>query len=172
MSDTLMAIVGIVLAVITMFIFPLMQVGGTTDELSQTITQVAVANFVNRVSAQGKITEFDYNTLITDLYSTGNSYEIQMEVKILDDNARRVSLAQEKSELGEYKYYSVYTNEILSKIESDKEYILKNDDYIIVTVKNTNITLGTQFKNFLYKMIGKEAYTIGASATGLVLNSG
>lgn len=50
--------------------------------------------------------------------------------------------------------------------------MLKNDDYVIVTVKNTNITMGTQLKNFLYNLIGKDTYTIGASASALVLNAG
>ena len=76
------------------------------------------------------------------------------------------------SSVGEHNYYSVYTNTILEKIRETEQYQLKNDDYIIVTVKNTNITLGTQLKNFLYKLIGNDTYTIGASASALVLNSG
>ena len=72
--------------------------------------------------------------------------------------------------VGEYRYYSVYTNEILEKVNSSEngEYLLKKDDYIVVTVKNTNITLGTQLKNILYKLIGKDTYTVGTSASALV----
>lgn len=56
MSDTLMTIIGIFLAVILMFIFPLMEIGGKSDEMSQTVVEVAVSDFVNKVATQGKIT--------------------------------------------------------------------------------------------------------------------
>lgn len=174
MSDTLMTIMGIFIAVILMFIFPLVMIAGKNDEMAQTAVQVAVSDFVNTVTTQGKITEFDYNELVQKLYSTGNSYDIQIEAKILDDNPRRATTTSSSSLVGEYKYYSVYTNTILEEIRtSDKqEYMLKKDDYVVVTVKNTNITIGTQLKNILYKLIGKDTYTIGTASTGLVLNSG
>ena len=53
-----MAIIGIFLAVLLMFIFPLMEIGGKSDEIAQTVVQVAVSNFVNKVATQGKITRF------------------------------------------------------------------------------------------------------------------
>lgn len=172
MSDTLMTIIGIFIAVILMFIFPLVMIAGKSDEMAQTVTEVAVADFVETVTTQGKITEFDYNQLVQKLYSTGNTYDIQIEAQILDDNPRRATTTSSSSLVGEYKYYSVYTNTILDKIQKseNQEYLLKKDDYVIVTVKNTNITLGTQFKNILYNLIGKDTYTIGASSTGLVIN--
>jgi len=172
MSDSLMVIIGIFLAVILMFIFPLMEIGGKNDEISQTVVQVVVSDFVNKVATQGKITSFDYDELVQKLHATGNSYDIQIEAKILDDNPRRATTTGNNSLLGEYKYYSVYTNTILDEIEQNEEYLLKNDDYIVVTVKNTNITMGTQLKNFLYNLIGKDTYTIGTSASALVLNGG
>ena len=151
MSDTLMTIIGIFLAVILMFIFPLMEIGGKSDEISQTVVQVAVSDFVNKVAVQGKITNFDYNSLVQQLGATGNTYDIEIEAKILDDNPRRATTTGTSDLVGEYQYFSVYTNTILEKLRKNDEYQLKNDDYIIVTVKNTNITLGTQLKNFLYK---------------------
>lgn len=58
MSDTLMTIIGIFIAVLLMFIFPLMEIGGKNDEIAQTVAEVAVANFVSKVAEQGKITRF------------------------------------------------------------------------------------------------------------------
>ena len=89
MSDTLMSIIGIFFAVILMFIFPTLEMANKSDELSQTVAQVAVTDFVNKVASKGKITELDYNELEQKLYATGNSYDIQIEVQILDDNPRR-----------------------------------------------------------------------------------
>lgn len=174
MSDTLMVIIGIFLAVLIMFIFPLMEFAGKTDEVGQTVTQVVVSDFVNKVAKQGKITQFDYNELVQKLYATGNSYDIQIEAQILDDNPRRATTTSSRDMVGEYRYYSVYTNEILEKVNSSEngEYLLKKDDYIVVTVKNTNITIGTQLKNLLYNLIGKDTYTVGTASSALVLNNG
>ena len=171
MSDSFITVIGIFLSIILMFVFPLTEFGSKNDELSQTVVQVAVSDFVNKVATQGKITYVDYNKLVHQINSTGNAFDIQMELKILDDNARRLAVAENFSNIANNKYYSVYTTTILNKIENGEDYKLKNDDYITVTVKNTNITIGTQLKNFLYKLIGKDTYTIGASASALVLNA-
>lgn len=176
MSDILMTIIGFVLAFIIMFIFPLMELAGQGDEVSQTVAQVAVSEFVNKAASQGKITEFDYNELVQKLESTGNNFDIQIEIQVLDDNPRRATTTGYNELLGEYKYYSIYTNTILeeirTKIENDEagEYELKKDDYIIVTVKNTNITLGTQLKNFMYNIIGKDSSVLGTTSSAVVLN--
>lgn len=173
MSDTFMSIVGIVLAVVLLFIFPLMEFAGKNDEIAQTVAQTAVSDFVTTVTSTGEITEFEYNKLIQKLYSTGNSYDIQIEAQILDDNPRRATVTSSEDLMGDLKYYSVYTNTILASVQSEEQgnkYTLKKDDYLVVTAKNTNITIGTQFKNLLYKLIGKETYTIGVSASGSVLN--
>lgn len=171
MSDSFITVIGIFLSIILMFVFPLTEFGSKNDELSQTVVQVAVSDFVNKVATQGKITYFDYNKLVQQINSTGNAFDVQIELKILDDNARRLAVAENFSNIANNKYYSVYTTTILNKIENGEDYKLKNDDYITVTVKNTNITIGTQLKNFLYKLIGKDTYTIGASASALVLNA-
>ncbi len=174
MSDTLMSIIGIFLAIVIMFVFPLMELAGKGDEVSQTVVEVAVADFVNTVATTGQITWSDYNELVQKLYSTGNSFDIQIEAQILDDNPRRATTTASSDVLGEYRYYSVYTNTILSELEKSEnsKYQLKNDDYIIVSVKNTNTTMGTQLKNLLYNLIGKDTYTIGTSSSALVLNTG
>lgn len=171
MSDTLMAIIGIFIAVILMFILPLSIMANKNDEIAQTVVQVAVSDFVETVTNQGRITEFDYNKLVQKISTTGNAYDIQIEAQIIDDNSRRATSTGDSSQTGEYKYYSVYTNAIIDKVRNDGFYELKKDDYVIVNVKNINITLGTQFKNMFYKLVGKDTYTIGTSSSGIVVNS-
>ena len=112
MSDTLMSIIGIFLAIIIMFVFPLMELAGKGDEVSQTVVEVAVADFVNTVATTGQITWSDYNELVQKLYSTGNSFDIQIEAQILDDNPRRATTTASSDVLGEYRYYSVYTKSV------------------------------------------------------------
>lgn len=171
MSDTLMSIIGIFFAIILMFIFPVLEMANKSDEVTQAVAQVAVTEFVNKVANQGKITYLDYNELQQKLYATGNSYNIQIEVQILDDNPQRTQVSENGTTSGEVRYYSLYTNTIEEKLNTNQEYQLKKDDYIVVTAKNTNITIGTQFKNMFYKLIGKDTYTIGVSASAKIINT-
>lgn len=178
MTDTLMEIIGIFLAVLIMFIFPIVALASQHDEIAQTTVETAVADFVNTAAEKGKITQSDYDTLIQKIRATGNSFDVQIEVQVLDDNPERKSVTKNKTVKGENLYYSVYTEnitgKILEKIQNDKsaEYNLKKDDYIVVTVKNTNRTMGTEFKNFFYSIVGKDVSTIGASSAALVTSSG
>ena len=149
MSDSLMMIIGIFVAVVIMFLFPIMQFAQRTDELAQTAVHVAVTEFVENVTTQGEITQLDYSRLVSKLHATGNAFDIQIEAQIIDDNSRRKTTAEtEGQEFGDYKYYSVYTTNILDAVNGEAgTYKLKKDDYITVKVKNTNKTLATQLKN-------------------------
>lgn len=170
MSDTLMAIIGIFLGVILMFVLPLTIMANKNDEISQTVVQVAVSDFVDTATKKGKITAFDYDKLIQKLSATGNSYDVQIEAQIIDDNPRRAATTLAREQTGEFKYYSVYTNTILEEVDNNGEYPLKKDDYLIVNVKNTNITLATSLKSIFYRLIGNETYAIGTSSSALVVN--
>lgn len=169
MSDTLITVIAIFAAAVLMFVFPLMTTSNTQDEISQVAVQSLVAEFVNNAATKGKITQSDYSSFLTKLNATGNTYDVQLEHQIMTTNPNK----GEESQLGENLYYSVYNSEIIDKkINSGEEYILKKGDYIIVTVKNTNTTIATQIKNFIYSMVGKDTYVIAASASAAVVNTG
>lgn len=180
MTDTLMTILGITLAVLVMFVFPMIAIAGEHEKISQTAVETVLADFVKTVADSGKITQADYNTLVQKINATGNSFDIQIELQVLDDNPERKSVisALLSNIKGENVYYSVYTENITEKIREELnnskagEYYLKKDDYVTVTVKNTNVTMATQLKNFFYRIVGKDTYVIGASASALVTNSG
>ena len=168
MSDTLITVIAIFLAAVLMFVFPLMTVSNTQDEISQVAVQSIVAEFVNNVASKGEITKNDYEAFTTKLYATGNTYDIQLEHKIMTTNPNK----GEGNKAGESLYYSEFTSEIEKALGETGEYKLKKGDYIIATVKNTNITIATQLKNFLYSIVGKDTYTIAASSSALVVNTG
>lgn len=173
MSDTLITIIAIFLAAILMFVFPLMMVSSTQDDISQVAVQSLVAEFVNNAATKGKITLAEYNTFASKLYATGNTYSIDLEHKIMTTNPNKGEVEQ----LGENLYYSVYNSTIIDGANgiynsTKKEYLMKKGDYLIVTVKNTNTTIASQIKNFLYSVVGKDMYTIAASASALVVNTG
>ena len=148
MSDTLITIVAILLAAVLMFIFPLLSVSERSDDISQLSVASATAEFVDNSRAIGKITIDNYTKLITTINATGNSYDVEMEVKVLDENIGKKSAWTQGTVIGENVYYSVYTSQIVEVLEdrekiynSNGVYTMKEGDIFSVSVKNTNKTL-------------------------------
>ena len=168
MSDTLVTIIAIALAAILMFVFPLMTMSDRTDDVSQLTVETATTEFVDEIRTTGKIAEDKYNKFIEAIGSTGNTYNVEMEVQILDENPGKKTTQSVKDKIGENVYYSVYTSQIEEKLLNDKVYKLKEGDIVSVSVKNTNQTLAQQLKNFFYKVVGNDTYTIAASHGGIV----
>ena len=156
MSDTLMVVIGIFVAVILMFIFPLMSLSERSDDISQSVVQTATSEFVDKVSVAGKIKRVDYETYAQTIAGTGNTYEIEIEVQHLDENPGKKAAVTSGSLIGENVRYSTFTTEILDKMypngSSSQDYILKKGDNIIVTAKNTNRTMAQMLRTTFYKV--------------------
>lgn len=156
MSDTLMVVIGIFVAVILMFIFPLMSLSERTDDISQTVVQTAASEFVDKVSVAGKIKPSDYEAFAQTIGATGNTYEIGMEVQHLDENPGKKSVVTSGDLVGENVRYSTFTSEILEEMYktggTTNDYMLKKGDNIIVTVKNTNRTMAQMLRTTFYKV--------------------
>ena len=173
MSDTLITIIAIFLAAVLMFVFPLMAVSNNQEDVTQLAVTEATQEFVNKAATKGKITQEDYDAYVQTLGATGNTYDIEMEFKILDENPGKKSTQSAKDKIGENVYYSVFTTQIQEALEGEnKVYNLKEGDIINVSVKNTNLTLSQSLKNFFYTVVGNDTYTIAASSSGLVLRNG
>ena len=170
MSDTFITIMAVIIVAVIMFIFPLMATANQNDSITQTSVQTMVSDFVNTVAKEGKITRSNYDDFIQKLYATGNSYDVELEVQILDDNPG--AKGENIKVIGENIYYSEFTTAIVSKLDSEGAYKLKQGDYILAKVTNTNVTFGTQMKNFFYSIMGKDTIAIEASASALVTTTG
>lgn len=170
MSDTFITIMVVLIAVVALFIVPVMATANQNDKITQTSVQTIVADFVNTSAREGKITEENYDDFIQKLHATGNTYSVEIEVQVLDDNPGKKG--ENKNVIGENIYYSVFKNDIESKINSDHAYYLKKGDYVKAKVQNSNVTFGTQFKNFLYSIMGKDTIAIEASSSALVTTTG
>ena len=86
MGDSLITIIAIALAAVLMFVFPLMTMSDRTDEVSQLTVETATTEFVDDITKTGKITLDKYDKFVQNISSTGNSYDVEMEVKVLDEN--------------------------------------------------------------------------------------
>ena len=173
MSDTLITIIAIFLAAILMFIFPLMSVSERTDDIAQLAVETATSEFVNNARTTGKITLDEYSAFVQTLSATGNSYDIEMEVKHLDDNIGKKTEWTSKTVIGENVYYSVYTTQIEDELYGGKAaYAMKEGDLFSVSVKNTNTTISQTLRNFFYSISGNSASTVAAQSTGMVSGNG
>ena len=169
MSDTVVTVLAIFLAAILMFIFPLMSTSDRTYDITTQAVESATTDFVDEIRSTGKITQDNYDNFIQTISSTGNSYNVEMEVQVLDDNPGKKVTEAEYTKVGENYYYSEYTTQILDEINSDAGAMyLKQGDMVTVSVKNTNRTIGTILRDFFYSVTGNNSATVTASHSGIV----
>ena len=134
MSDTFITIMVVLVAVVALFIIPVMATANQNDKVTQTAVQTIVAEFVNTSAKEGKITEEKYSEFIQNLYATGNSYSVDLEVQILDDNPGKKG--QNINKIGENIYYSEFKNSIENKLKTDGVYKLKQGEFV-KTINNS-----------------------------------
>lgn len=152
MEDTLSIVFAILVAIVLMFIFPLLDTWELQDSLSYATTYATVVDFVDTVRNVGEITPENYEKFESQLMMTGNTFAISMEHrKFIED-------------IG--KYENVYTNRIMEELKAG-DYQLDKYDYFYVTVKNTNRTQATVLKGFI-NASQDENFKIGTAYGGVV----
>lgn len=172
MGDTLITVVAIVLSAVLMFVFPLMTMADRTDDISQLTVKTATTEFVDDIRTTGKLTLDKYGKFVERISSTGNAYDVELEIKRLDENPGKKTTQAVATRIGENVYYSIYTSQILEELNSKGVIPLKEGDIISASVKNTNLTMKQQLDNFLYKVTGNDTYIISAEHAGVVSVSG
>lgn len=180
MDETLIDVIGIITAIIIMLVVPLLLVSERADDISQLLVQTATAEFVDEVIKTGQITSKRYQQLVSALGSSGNTYDIDIEVKILDENSAKKVVDEygSQGQVGNNTYYSIFTTQIEEKIRSTSDesgygrLVLKQGDEISVTVKNNNKTLAQSLKKFYYNATQGDIHIIAATATGTIAING
>lgn len=172
MGDTLITIIAIGLAAVLMFVFPLMTMSDRADDVSQLTVETATTEFVDDVRTTGKLTLDKYSKFVENISATGNAYDVEMEIKVLDENPGKKTTQTTATKIGENVYYSMYTSQILDGLASNGTRTLKEGDIFSASVKNTNLTLSQQLKNFFYSVSGNDTYTIAAEHAGIVTANG
>ena len=163
-----MTVVAIGLAAVLMFMFPLMSTADRSDDIAQQVVQTATTEFVDNIRSTGKITQDKYDSFTDTLAATGNAYDVDMEVQILDESANKKTSQVQASKVGENYYYSEYNTQIENKLAETGTYTLKQGDIISVSVKNSNQTISQVLKNFIYRVSGNNTYNIAAADSGIV----
>lgn len=168
MNDTLMTVGAIFLAAVLMFIFPLMSTADRTDDVSQQVVKAKTQEFVDNIRSTGKITSDKYDSFVKAVGATGNSYNVDMQVQVLDESASKKTTTAASTKVGENYYYKEYNDQIQGTLGQSGVYRLKQGDMVSVEVKNTNKTISQVLKNFMYKVTGKGNASITAQSSGIV----
>lgn len=179
MGDSLMTIIAIFLAVILMFLFPMLSVSERADDISQLAVETAVTEFVDNSRAIGKVTMANYEKLVNALNATGNSYVIEMERKVLDENVGKKTAWANGKVIGENVYYSIYTSQILEDLLGDEtkgilpqDHFMKEGDYFYCSAKNDNTTMSQTLRSVFYSISSNNSYQVGADHGGTVNATG
>lgn len=181
MEDTTLSVIGIMIASIIMFIVPLLLIADRSDDISQLVVQTAASEFVDEVIKSGKITKDNYQRFVSSLQSSGNTYDIDIEVKILDESTSKMVTDSNPQSIGNNTYYSIFTSQIEDKIRISStnvnnnltgKLILKQGDEIYVTVKNNSPTLSQTLKSFYYNVTEGGLHIIAATSSGTIAING
>ena len=164
MEESTTDIIGIFAAVALMFLVPLVLLADRNDDISQLIANSATSSFVENIIKTGTITSEDYANYINQLNSSGNTYDVSIEIKVLDPNYAQ-EYTNRRNELGSNQYYSMYTTQIEEKLSN-------NGDVISVIAKNNNLTLSQSLKNIYYTISGEELHIVAATGSGIIAING
>ena len=107
MGDSAMAVVAIIVATIIMGVFPLMAMANQTDKTSNLAVQTATTEFVNNVRTTGTLRLSDYESFTSTLVATGNSYDTEISIQILDENPSKKTTTG--TVIGDNVYYTKYS---------------------------------------------------------------
>lgn len=174
MGDSFVTIIAIFLAAMLMFVFPLMSVSEKSDNISQLTVQTATTDFVDKVRTTGELTLDDYDKYIQTITSTGNAFDVELMVQIMDENIGVKTTQAETTKIGENIYYNLYTSQLESVLKDNKKHkiTLKEGDRVSVIVKNTNTTIAQTLRNFFYRIAGNDTYQIAVQYAGIVTVNG
>lgn len=183
MQNTTSTIIALFVAAILLFIVPLMTLTERNDNVTQENVRLIVEEFVTDVKNTGVLTKSKYQDFENRLASTGNSYEIEMEIKHLDENPGKKTAQANYTKIGENVYYSEYTTQILRQIGiktnnnesvslNDDSILLKEGDILYVGVKNDNSTAAQTLKGSFLGFSNSGEYVISTSSSGMVSVNG
>ena len=170
MGDSAMTVVAIFLAAILMFVFPLMTMADRKDDTVTLSIQTETDRYVQEIATTGMTSKDAYDKYVQTLSATGNAYDVDITVQVLDENPSKKE-ASATSRIGENVYLTKHTTQVLDELKQGT-LILKEGDIVTINVKNRNETIGTQLRNFMYKVTGNNTSTVTATATKMVTTNG
>lgn len=139
--DSFSKIIAIFLAVILLFISPLLYMAQKQDSISQLYVLSETSKFIDSIKNSGYVSQNMYEDFIKKIDSTGNLYEIELThchkrvEPLVDINTN--DILQDFSVF----YYNTYEDEIFEAFDMGRDYYFNRGDYISIHVINSNKTM-------------------------------
>lgn len=168
-------IIAIIIAAILLFIVPLITLADKKDKNDQAYIQAKTDEIAAQIVNSGILTRDMLDNFKAGINSTGTLYEVEMEFKILDENASKKQAQGQIDVIGENTYYNIYTTSIENQIydeDGPKCYILKEGDIVTVKVTNASKTLADTLRGIWTKISGDDTYSMLAQSTQSVKKDG
>ncbi|WP_026659211.1 hypothetical protein [Butyrivibrio sp. AC2005] len=148
MGDVLGRVFAAFFGCIIMFIVPIMLIAQKQDTIRQSYIDNAVVEFVDKSKVAGKITPEAYEKLCYDV----DTAHLLCEINITHSSAYTVPTEVIDPDTGYHEiatYRVDYTKEEILNVlypasGDNRDYRMKNGDYLSVEVKNISPTLGTR----------------------------
>ncbi len=171
MQSSTSTLIAIFVAAVLLFVVPLVTLTERNDNVVQENVKVIVEEFVTDIKNTGELTIEKYQDFENRLAATGNVYDIEMELQILDENPGKKTMQANYTKIGENVYYSEYTTQVLEKLNSGK-ITLKEGDLVYVGVANQNSTASQTLKSTFLSFANAGEEVITASSSGMVSVNG
>ena len=173
-SSTTSTIIALFVAAVLLFVAPLITLTDRNDNVVNENVKLIVEEFVTDIKNTGELSIAAYQNFENKLVATGNVYDIEMEIKYLDENPGKKTEQANYTKIGENVYYSEYTTQILNKMQNNakKTITLKEGDLVYVGVKNQNRTAAQTLKSSFLSFTNAGQYVISASSSGMVTVNG
>lgn len=172
MSDSFVTIILILIAAVMLFMVPMIAVSHRKDVVSTQTVQAAINEFVDSTRKTGKITQEEFSNLVQTLETTGETYEVNININNIDENPSKkdTSSVVDQVKIGENIYYTEYTTQVEKKLEENNgEIKLSTGDFVTVDVENKSQTMYQGFKKLLYSIVDTSPQISGTYG-GMVLD--
>ena len=170
MQNSTSTLIALFVAAVFLFVVPLVTLTTRNDNVVQEDVNLIVKEFVTDIKNTGVLTQEKYQSFQNKLAATGNTYNIDMEIKHLDENPGKKLTQANYSKIGEDVYWSEYTSQIIETLESsnDSTITLKKGDRIYVSVSNQNSTAAQTLQISTLKIANDGEQVIKADDDGMV----
>ncbi|ANS75346.1 hypothetical protein AWM70_12615 [Paenibacillus yonginensis] len=181
MESSISKIVGVFIALVLMFGYPLYHQALRQDNLSQIVVHSAVTEFVDAARTKGYITPQMYQDLTSKLGATGNQYQIEMEHL----HKKYYPIYGDPADPADFKnsfttfFDGHYTDEITKMMFPDnnrglddvsRRYVMVEGDFFTVKVKNINRTMATVLQDFFLNGNTGDNTRVFMSYGGMIIN--
>jgi len=165
-EEALWKILAFFLAVVLLFVAPLITLYDRQDAITYSVVFSAVSEFTDVTREIGAVREQNLNQLLGTLSATGNTYDVQLEhykkifVPIYDATG---------TFMNDYyiSYEGVFNADIYESLATSKTYDLSAGDLFYIQIENTSKTRSQVAKSFFLNSQG-EYPTIIVRNGGLV----